>query len=173
MYTGDTVIYNTAKDQLKISNTLTKELAIMNQWLLENTLFAQGKTECVLFGTIPRLACTNNFIVGIDNFLKRVSQFKYLGVVLDQCLTKSEHVKYLVGKVSKRISLYRRTRNNLSLYTANVIYKSLILPIINYCDNVWGCCGKVNSDKSEKLQRRAACIIMKTYRSDDALKFLK
>ena len=67
MYADDTVIYNTAKDQLKISNTLSKELAIINQWLLENTLYLhKGKTECVLFGTSPRLARTNNFTVAID-----------------------------------------------------------------------------------------------------------
>ena len=105
----------------------------------------------------------------------RIKMLKLVGkgVVFDQCLTWSEHVKYLVGKVSKRVRLLRRTKNNLSLYTANVIYKSLIFLIIDYCDNVWGCCGKVNSDKLEKLQRRAARIIMKTHRSDDALKFLK
>ena len=88
-------------------------------------------------------------------------------------ITWSEHAKYLVDKVSKRISLLKRTRNSISLYTANVIYKSLILPIIDYCDNVWGCCGKVNSDKLEKLQRREARIMMQTHRSDDALKYLR
>ena len=96
-----------------------------------------------------------------------------IAVVFHQWLTCSEHVKYLVGKVSKRIILLRHTRNNLSLYTANVICKLLILPLIDYCDNVWGCCGKVNSDKLEKLQRGTAHIVIRTHRNDDALKFLK
>ena len=64
MYTDNNVIYNTAKDPLKISNTLTKELVIINQWLLENSFYLhKGETECVLFGTSPRLARTNNFAV--------------------------------------------------------------------------------------------------------------
>ena len=47
-----------------------------------------------------------------------------------------------------------RTRKNLSIETANKVYKTFILPIIDYCDTVWNCCGAVNSNKIEKLQRQ-------------------
>ena len=39
------------------------------------------------------------------------------------------------------------------------IYKSLILPHLDYCSAVWGCIGNGLSQKLEKLQNRAARII--------------
>ena len=173
MYADDTVVYFTASDAQEISRTLTNELAKVNEWLMDNSLFIhQGKTECVLFGTGPRLA-NANFHVKIDGKeLTRVAEFKYLGVILDESLTWNAHVNYLLSKVSKRIGILGRTRRNISMYTANTIYKSFILPVIDYCDSVWNCCGLSNAHRIERLQRRAARIIMQTDSSDDALDHL-
>ena len=66
-----------------------------------------------------------------------------------------------------------RTRNNISINTANIIYKSFILPVLDYCDIAWNCCGKVNADSLERLQRRAARIIVRTQRSEEALEQLR
>ena len=49
---------------------------------------------------------------------------------------------------------------------------SFILPVIDYCDTVWNCCGKVNSDNLEKLHRRAARLIIRNHCSDAALQSL-
>ena len=66
MYADDTVMYFTASNAQEISSTLTSELAKVNDWLVDNSLFIhQGKTECVLFGTGSRLA-TANLSVNID-----------------------------------------------------------------------------------------------------------
>ena len=66
-----------------------------------------------------------------------------------------------------------RTRRSISMHTATIIYKSFILPVIDYCDTVWSCCGCVNADNKEKLQRRAGRIIIQTDSSDDELAHLK
>ncbi|KAL9978057.1 hypothetical protein ACROYT_G015537 [Oculina patagonica] len=41
--------------------------------------------------------------------------------------------------------------------------------MLDYCDTVWNCCRKVNSDLIEKLHRRAAQLIVKHHNSDEAL----
>ena len=43
--------------------------------------------------------------------------------------------------------------------TLVTIYKSLILPNLDYCSAVWGCIGNGLSQKLEKLQNRAARIV--------------
>ena len=58
------------------------------------------------------------------------------------------------------------------MYTAGTVYKSFVLPILDCCDTVWSCCGSFNTDKLEKLQRRAARIAMHLGSSEKALKFL-
>ena len=67
----------------------------------------KGKTECMLFGTGPRLALSTSFSVAIDGKeLNRASKYKYLGVVLDASLTWNAHVDYLIGKVRKRLAIF-------------------------------------------------------------------
>ena len=103
MYADDTVMYFTARNAQEISSVLTSELAKVNDWLVNNSLFIhQGKTECVLFGTGSRLA-TANLSVNIDGKeLTRVAEYKYLGVIfLDESLSWNAHVNYLISKVTK------------------------------------------------------------------------
>ena len=78
----------------------------------------------------------------------------------------------LIGKVRKRLAMLGRIRKNINMYTAGTIYTSFVLPILDYCDTVWSCCGSVNTDKLEKLQRRAARIVMRLGSSEKALNFL-
>ena len=67
-----------------------------------------------------------------------------------------------------------RIRSNLTIYCANTVYTSYyIRPILDYCDTVWSCCGKGNTKLIEKLQKRAARIVMKSDSSDNALHNLK
>ena len=79
---------------------------------------------------------------------------------------------YVLGKAGKRVGMLSRIRTNVTTNTANLIYKTFILPVIDYCDTLWNCCGKVNSDNIEKLHRRAARLILRHHSSDEALKFL-
>ena len=174
MYADDTVIYFLARNAEDIGNKLSNELAIVNNWLLDNSFFLHlGKTECVLFGTDSRLSSAN-FSVSINGFnLNRVGEYKYLGVIMDECLTWKAHVKYLLSNECKRIGMLGRTRKNLSMQSADQVYKTFILPIFDYCDTAWNCCGAVNSSKLEKLRRRSARIVMKSKCGGKSLEYLK
>ena len=82
----------------------------------------KGKTECMLFGTSPRLALSTSFSVAIDGKeLNRASKYKYLGVVLDASLTWNAHFDYLIGKVRKRLAILGRIRKNINMYTAGTV----------------------------------------------------
>ena len=37
-------------------------------------------------------------------------------------------------KISKRIGVLGRIRNNLTVDAANKVYQSLVLPVMDYCD---------------------------------------
>ena len=102
-----------------------------------------------------------NWVVNIDGKeLTRVAECNYLGVILDESLSWNAHVNYLISKVSKRLGILGRTRGSISMHTAGIIYRSFILPVLDYCDTVWNYYGRINADNIEKLQRRAARIIM-------------
>ena len=60
------------------------------------------------------------------------------------------------------------------IHAAFEVYRSLILPIFDYCDAVWSSCNKADMESLESLQRRASKIIVKSKcgtKSTDYLKF--
>ena len=69
--------------------------------------------------------------------------------------------------------MFNRIRRDNTMNTAEILYKSFILPIADYCSAVWNCCGKGNTDLIEKLQRRASRIIIKSPSSNEALEQLR
>ena len=82
----------------------------------------QGKTECMLFRTHPRLPLSTSFSEAIDRKERNhTSKYKYLGVVLDASLTWNAHVDYLIGKVRKRLAILGRIRKNINMYTAGTV----------------------------------------------------
>ena len=158
-----------------IKRVLCTELNLIHTWLQLNKLFLNiTKTEAVLFGTGARLTQVENFRVSIGHCqLERVTEYKYLGVVLDDTLTWKSHVNYITSKAGKRLGLLRRIKEVLTANVANLIYKTFLPLILDYYDSVWACCNRGEIDRLERLQNRADRIVMKSPRSAPALANLK
>ena len=118
------------------------------------------KTEYVVFGTQQRIASAT------------LSDHKYLGVLIDANLNFKRHVDKLLVKVSKRIGVLGRIRNNLAVDSVNKVYQSLVLPFVDYCNVAWSSIGKIERDRLDRAQKRAAKIVLET-KDSDAEKNLK
>ena len=119
----------------------------------------------MIFGTQQRL-CRQG-IEGIDIPLGRESvkccdAFKYLGVILDSSLSMNQHIDHVKKKVSKMLGIFSRARASLTIESANRLFKSMILLILDYCGAVFHRCGKGNEEDLECLQRRAGRIVLNT-----------
>ena len=93
---------------------------------------------------------------------KEVSQVKfvkYLGVLLDECLSLNDHINYVMSKVASGLGLLSRLRGCLTTEAANKIYLSTVLPILSYCDTCFCPLRSTNRKTLERLQRRAARIV--------------
>ena len=122
-------------DQLQLN--LSLDLNNVSSWLTANGLFLNSKkTEYVLFGTRQRLIRSESPHSPLCMEGKEVNQvklFKYLGVVLDECLSFNDHISYVRSKVAGRLGLLSRLRGCLTTEAANKIYLSTVLPILSYC----------------------------------------
>ena len=57
------------------------------------------------------------------------------------------------------LGIFSRARPSLTIESANRLFKSIILPILDYCAAVFHRCGKGNEEGLECLQRRAGRIV--------------
>lgn len=70
--------------------------------------------------------------------IKRVSQVKDLGVILDTQLSFKQHVDYAVGKASRVLGfIFRTAKEFTDIYCLKSLYCSLSRSILEYCSVVW------------------------------------
>ena len=81
---------------------------------------------------------------------------KSLGVFVD--------VDKVLQKVAACIGAIKRTKPFVPHSTLLTIFNSLVQPLFDYCNVVWGNSRKGSCDKLQKLQYHANQFILSTYR---------
>ena len=86
--------------------------------------------------------------------INRVNQYQYLGVTFDQDMSFSEQLSKVSKKLSQWINMLKRVMVNITSATANIIYNSMIAPMMLYCSPVYLRLPSVHQ-KFTKLETRA------------------
>ena len=82
--------------------------------------------------------------------IERVKNFIFLGLTLDETLSWKTHIQDVSNKISKTIGILNRLKNVLPGNILKLIYSSLVLPRIYYCNLAWG----HNPGRIIKLQKK-------------------
>ena len=89
LYADDSAIFYAHKDPHIISRKLGSVLDKCSTWLVNNKLSLHlGKTECILFGPKRKLSGFKDLSIVCNNHvIKSADHVKYLGVIIDNCLS--------------------------------------------------------------------------------------
>ena len=179
LYADDTLIYYTARKKSELQEKINKDLDSLPQWLNNNLLrLNYEKTKFMIFANKKQPILDSIVDIKIQN--KKILQeksFKYLAVTLTSDLTWHEHVDNILTKINQRLEVLRRIKEYLDLNTRCVLYTSLILPLFDYSDLIWGDKNNVTLMNSlQVLENKAAKLILDKhprYSSTEALQELK
>ena len=69
--------------------------------------------------------------------LENVTEFKYLGVTINQYLTWHDHIDQLQSKVAKRLGVLKRIRHLLPVYARKIYGTTMVIPILECASIVW------------------------------------
>ena len=135
LYADDIVIFSYSAEDLQ--NDLNYLELYCKRWKLKvNT----SKTKIMEFrkgGILPR----NLEFVFDNNILEIISKFKYLGVVFTAGGSFAETQNMLAGQARKAFYIlekYAYSYTTLTTSHMTDLFDKLILPILNYCCEVWG-----------------------------------
>ena len=92
--------------------------------------------------------------------LAKVKQHKHLGLTFTDDLRWTSHVNNVLGKTAPLLGLLRRLRSSLSREALITIYTIYIRPKLEYASIAWCNLPGHLVDRLERLQRRAAKIIL-------------
>ena len=130
-----------AKDVAIISNSINIELTKITDWLKINKLsLNEDKTKYMIFhSTRRKMELYNSLTIKMNNqIIKRVKSFNFLGIILNEHLTWTDHVAHLSQKITPVIGLLRRLKKQLPVSILKTIYSSLILSRLHYGNILWG-----------------------------------
>ena len=164
MYADDTHITYAGID-------VNHDLDNLNKWLISNKLtLSSAKTEFMLNGSRQKLSTLSNPLeLSIDNVpIEHVSSVKSLGIFIDKNLRWQTHIDKLSKKVASGIGAIKRIRSFVPPSTLHYIYNALIQSHFDYCNLVWGNCGKTLFDRLQKLQNCAARVLTNSSYDADA-----
>lgn len=142
---------------------LQLELNKLERWLEENKLFVNTKkTKVMILGNINNASNKKLKLFNVD--LDYVTEYKYLGIVIDCKLTFRNHMNYTISKISKKVGYFRRISQNLSLRSRTLVYKTIIAPLFEYCPTILYFANSTDKNSLQKLQNRAMRVILHTNR---------
>ena len=166
MFADDTNITISGSSLADLEQETNSELLNLHCWLKANKLSLNvAKTEFKVIGSRQKLLVESHEEINVkleDKVISKVDHAKSLGLIIDNRLSWStDHVNELCKKVTSAIGALRRIRPLISQSTAVLVYNSLIQPHFDYCSLVWDGLSDQLSDKLQKLQNRAARVILK------------
>lgn len=137
----------------------------MSDWFKANRLSLNvKKTNFILFGNkSKKLGCKDiNFEPTLkvnDEKLMRVTETKFLGVIVDQNLNWRSHIDFIALKISRSLAILSKLKHLLSNKILLTLYYTLIFPHLSYCIIVWGGAAQSVLHKLDILQKRAIRIV--------------
>ena len=158
-YADDIAIVISGNSRTELENKAKITLDNLQTWCKQNKLqLSKEKTVYMLLkGNLQR----NPTIRTGDFSIKRVKTTKYLGLLLDEKLNFTEHIKYICNKSLKImnaiISIGQR-KFHLPLSTIQRYHDSILAAIISYGSSVWG--HRMNLINEAKLVNRVQRSIL-------------
>ena len=163
LYADDTVLYLSTPLRYNYDELLNKDLLNMHNWCQENKLTVNlKKTKYMATASsskkLKKLREAKITMGGVE--LQKTTEFKYLGITIDNCLNFNKHVSVLNQTVSHKIYLLNKIRWFIKEEDSINIYKTMILPHLPYGDVIYSATSKGNLKKLQKIQNRGirTCI---------------
>ena len=146
MHTDDTSISFSSNSIPDISKKVNSDLLCIKTWMESNKLSLNvTKTQTILIGGRKKLKDIENpdpqnlqIVIDQEPF-SMIKHIRYLGIEVDQFLSREVHISALIKKISRGIGMLRDGKRYLPLTTRHSIYKSIIEPHFRFCCSVWEC----------------------------------
>ena len=158
LYADDCVLYRVIKndnDRLTFQDDLNKLCQRSDEWKLK---FNISKCKIMHLG-LKHMSCDYSYYM-YGKELSITKEEKYLGVIITNNLSWSSHVNSLASDASRKLGIIARVFNKCNRQVKCNLYKQIILSKLDYCSNVWDphCVGHIKV--LEKVQKRAARVVL-------------
>ena len=137
---------------------LQSDINLIAAWVKRSDLCLNTqKTKLLL---ISRLRQPPPIVLTVDgSVVCKVPSVTYLGVSVSSDLSWTAHIDSVCSKAKRQVGLLHRQFHNASPTCKDQLYKSLVLPILDYCSSLWDPNYATHVSKLESVQKFAARFV--------------
>ena len=159
LYADDILLHKPiGRDSTSDVANLQSDINSVAAWVkLSGLRLNTQKTKFVL---ISRLRHPPPIELSVDGtIISRVPSVTYLGVSISSDLSWASHIETVCCKAKRQIRLLHRHFYAGSPSCKSQLYKSLVLPILDYCSSLWDPNYAIHINKLESVQKLAARFV--------------
>ena len=157
---------------------LNQEMNKVYRWMNTNHLrLNSSKTKFMIFK--PNLSTFKDLQqmhlqIGNNETVEQVQEFKYLGLIIDNKLNWSSHIKLLATKLSRTLGLLYKVRHFLDKKSLLLILNSMFLSHLQYGIICWGRCNQTAMKTiSTLLNKVLRCINFSNFHDSSTPLYIK
>ena len=159
LFADDTSMYLGLENVNVRTEILNSDLDKISSWAMKwKVKFNQSKTDLMTI-TNKILPETQPLTFDTVNIQESYSH-KHLGVILQSNCKWDVHIKSVISKCRTLVACLRSFKHRLSRKALAVMYKSFILPHMDYADIVWDNCTNKSAEDLENLHLDAIRTIV-------------
>ena len=154
VYVDDTKLIKSVTNEKDVED-LQEELDILYEWAEENNMKFNGKKfQVVRYGKDENLKDeTLYFTENTENIVERYETVRDLGVMMSDDATFKDQIEKVAKKVRQKTGWVLRTFYSRKTLLMKTLFKTLVVPHIDYCSQLWMPVKPVEILKIEKLQK--------------------
>ena len=161
LFADDAVAVLSHKNLHTLISLVNEELAKLLIWFQSNKLLLnQDKTKYIIFCSRNRRVPRDiDSISANGTIIQCVKSLTFLGVIIDESLDWKTHINNKALKVSRGVGIMSKLKYVVPKKVLMLLYNSIILPHLSYCNIVWGNSYSSHLTELKLLQKRAIRII--------------
>lgn len=170
MFADDAVLIQSNPNSETASQNLRQDMITISNYFRQlKLLLNTKKTKVMNFTKYWRKGNTQNFPkIIIDNCeIEEVEDFNYLGITIDKELNFRQHLYKCIKKSNSKLYMLNKIKDYLPIQGALALYKSMVLPYLEYGNIFLLNCSEGDKIKIQRAQNRGLkCVLQKDRRFD-------
>lgn len=156
LFADDAASFYVGKNVANISGPMQSDLNILNDYFTQNVLSMNiTKTKSIVFKSQNSRTPTNLQLSLGNTQVEQVTEYKYLGLILDETLSWRMHIASLIKKLSPLCGVLRKLSYFIPSKILLKIYFSHFHSRIQYLISIWGSAPKTVLQKLQMLQNKS------------------
>ncbi len=139
LFADDTILYSIADTPQAATDNLQLSFNILQDTLSDHKLVLNSrKSKFMLFSRARHIDFTKLLILTTDgSLIERVSDYKYLGLWLDEKLSFKTHIDCLASKLQQKVGFLYRNRSSFPMFSRKRVVEAVFLSVLDYGDVIY------------------------------------